>query len=162
MCCIYYSSIIFKTFIRRKLLKISVWAWQTNATMHVLYYHVWYVLHPFIDYSQDVHTSKGTKDLRLSLANRRNHVRTVLLGMICAVTFHWLFAERPYSYIERYERSPFTAYPLSPWEMYDEYIIVLRKVNARAFVGILLLLLLLLVAAACHRASATPGCSSYK
>ena len=46
--------------------------------------------------------------------------------------------------------------------MYDEYIIVLRKVNARAFVGILLLLLLLLVAAACHRASATPGCSSYK
>ena len=61
----------------------------------------------------------GTKDLRLSLATKRNHVRTVLRGMICAVYVHWLFAER--SYIERYLRSPFTADPLSSWEMY-EYI----------------------------------------
>ena len=31
-----------------------------------------------------------------SLANKRNHVRAVLLGMICAVYIHRLFAERSY------------------------------------------------------------------
>ena len=35
-----------------------------------------------------VHRKVPTKDLRLSLANKRDHVRTVLPDMTCAVSTH--------------------------------------------------------------------------
>ena len=55
----------------------------------------------------------------INTPSKRNHVRTVLPGMMCAVSIRWLFAQL--SCTERYEKRPFRSYLLSSWEMY-EYI----------------------------------------
>ena len=58
--------------------------WQSNLIMYVLYYE---------DPLEICRTRKVTKDPRLSLANKRYHVRPVLPGMLCAVCIRWFRAE---------------------------------------------------------------------
>ena len=64
--------------------------WQTHVIiLYVQYYEEGYVLYLFIYYLQNVHTQKViTKDLRLSLANKRNHARTARPGMTCVVSIN--------------------------------------------------------------------------
>ena len=70
----------------------------TNKRNYVrlLYCQEWCARFLFIDNLQNVHTQKWTKDLSLRFVNKRNHVRTVLPGMVCAASIHWLFGERSY------------------------------------------------------------------
>ena len=57
-------------------------AWQTNVIMYVLYYQVWYVLYPFIDYLHE-----GTKDLLLRLTQKQNVKHTDVRHKIAPACF---------------------------------------------------------------------------